>query len=94
MRVRLRDLNKGRLRELGQTVCVTHPRATVNKLDQHTGHVVGAQQAVDHTDAKRQKRNQQMNRTRECLDIVLTLACCFDPLLLPVAPGHTSPRDR
>lgn len=37
----------------GQTFSITRPRATVNKLNQYTGHVVRAQQAVDYTDAER-----------------------------------------
>lgn len=37
----------------GRTLSVTHPRAAVNKLNQHTGHVVRAQQAVDYADAER-----------------------------------------
>lgn len=37
----------------GQTFSITCPRATVDKLDQYTGHVVRAQQAVDYTDAER-----------------------------------------
>lgn len=61
--VRFRFEPNQKLPELGQTFSVTHPRATVYKLNQHTGHVVGAQQPVDHTDAKRQ--NQQMNRQCE-----------------------------
>lgn len=37
----------------GQTFSITRPRATVDKLNQYTGHVVRAQQAVDYTDAER-----------------------------------------
>lgn len=37
----------------GQTFSITRPRGTVDKLHQHTGHVVRAQQAVDYTDAER-----------------------------------------
>lgn len=37
----------------GQTFSITRPGATVDKLNQYTGHVVCAQQAVDYTDAER-----------------------------------------
>lgn len=60
------------MQEVWYTFSKATPRAAVNQLHQYTRHVVGAQHAVDNTDAVKKGKKYSINRKPICLfDVII-----------------------